>query len=81
MSSGKAHAIATIIAAGVSGPVLVMLAGRALPEAVAVSAGCFAGLLLTPDTSTSLSAGLDVDHSVHADVLVRRAGGCLVAGL
>jgi uncharacterized metal-binding protein len=73
MARGKTHALATVTAAGVSGLVLVILAGVPISQAAALMAGCFAGLLITPD--------LDVEQRVHAAGLVRRAGGGVLGGL
>ncbi len=53
MPSGKVHALATVTVAGVSGSVLVILAGQPLSQAAAFAAGCLAGLILTPDLDVS----------------------------
>jgi uncharacterized metal-binding protein len=66
--SGKIHAVATVIAAGVLGPGLVILAGQSFQRAVAFTAGCMLGLVITPD--------LDVRHrTTHSEGIVRRTGG------
>ncbi len=74
MASGKVHAAATAAVAGLSGPLLVLLAGQPLERAAAFVAGCALGLVVTPD--------LDVRHrDTHSDTIVRRSGGCLFGAL
>ena len=70
MPSGKAHAIAICLTAGVLAPV-VYLAGQPVTTALAFATGCMVGLVVTPD--------LDVrQRSTHSETIMRRSGGCLV---
>ena len=68
MPSGKVHAIATTVSAGVLCPVIVMVGKQPLGYAFAFAAGCLMGLLVNPD--------LDVRHrEIHADAIIRRTAG------
>ena len=72
MASGKQHAIATSIAAGVIGPLLVFGAGQSLDKALFCMLGCIIGLVITPD--------LEVRHRpIHSQGIVRRTAGHRVA--
>ena len=65
MPSGRTHAIATVITAGVAGPLLYLYAGSNMAVSAAGSLGCAAGLLLTPD--------LDVQTGSLSFTLMRRS--------
>ena len=65
MPSGRTHAVATVITAGVAGPLLYLYAGSNIAASAAVSIGCAAGLLLTPD--------LDVQTGSLSFTLMRRS--------
>ncbi len=69
MPDGKIHTITTTVAAGALGAGMAM-GKQPLPVALAVTLGCAAGLLLTPD--------LDIRHSTASQRLVRKSGGCLI---
>ena len=73
MPSGKAHALATCLTAGMLAPA-VYLAGQPVTTALAFAAGCAVGLVVTPD--------LDVRYrDTHSGTIVRRSGGCLIGML
>ena len=70
MPSGKIHAIATSLTAGVLAPV-IYLVGQPVTTALGFAAGCAVGLVVTPD--------LDVrQRSTHSETIMRRSGGCPV---
>lgn len=64
MASGKAHAIATVAAGIVAPPIAVLWGGVPLAYGAAIAAGCFVGLVITPD--------LDIRRFTHAHEVVRR---------
>ncbi|HNT26252.1 MAG TPA: DUF2227 family putative metal-binding protein [Anaerolineales bacterium] len=67
MPSGKIHALATTITAGVGGPMMVVLGGQPVLHGMAFVAGCMTGLLVNPD--------LDMRHDTRSHTLVRRSAG------
>lgn len=69
MATGKAHALATVIAGGVAAPALVLLAHVPAGEGAAFAVGCLAGLLVNPD--------LDLRRFTHAEQVVRDSTGPL----
>ena len=73
MATGKTHAIATVLAAGVFGPSLFWLGRVPLAESLCFAGGCMAGLLVNPD--------LDIRHFTHAEEVVRKSAGRFLAGL
>ena len=73
MATGKTHAIATVLAAGVFGPSLYWLGRVPLAESLCFAGGCMAGLLVNPD--------LDIRHFTHAEAVVRKSAGRFLAGL
>jgi uncharacterized metal-binding protein len=74
MPSGKIHAAATVIAAGVVSPLLALVARQPVEHAAAFAAGCMVGLVVTPD--------LDVRHrDTHSETIIRRTGGCFPGAL
>lgn len=68
MPSGRVHACLTVLAAGG-----ILTAGSLVdlptPTVIAMTSGCLAGLLITPD--------LDVDVPVNSHTVVRRHAGLL----
>ncbi len=73
MPSGKKHALATCIAAGMLSP-FIYLSGQPAAHTLAFTAGCMAGLVISPD--------LDVRHrDTHAETIMRRSLGCLGGGI
>ncbi len=62
-----------MLAAGVFGPSLHLLGRVPLVESLCFVSGCMAGLLVNPD--------LDVRHFTHAEQVVRKSVGRLLAGL
>jgi uncharacterized metal-binding protein len=74
MPSGKTHAAATVIAAGIASPAIAMVARQPATSALAFATGCLVGLVVTPD--------LDVRHwDTHSETIVRRSGGCFVGAM
>jgi uncharacterized metal-binding protein len=73
MSTGRVHALATVVAAGASGPLLFSLGHFPLGGAASFVAGCMLGLVITPD--------LDIRHGTHAEEVVRSTVGGFFAGL
>ncbi len=73
MATGKAHAITTVLAAGVFGPSLHLLAHVPLVESLCFTGGCMAGLLVNPD--------LDMRRFTHAEEVVKKSFGRVLAGL
>src|SRR5512146_688351 len=73
MASGKTHAVATVLTAGVFGPSLYFLGRVPLAESLCFATGCMIGLLVNPD--------LDVRHFTHAEQVVRKSVGRFLAGL
>jgi uncharacterized metal-binding protein len=73
MPSGKIHALSTVIAAGITVPLLVASAGQSWGHAAAFAVGCLANLLVNPD--------LDVPSGSRAYVIMRRTGGTLLGKL
>lgn len=49
MPSGKTHAVATVLAAGVTGPLVYLYTGSGLGASIVFSLGCVSGLFLSPD--------------------------------
>ncbi len=72
MPSGKAHNV-SITALAAALPIAALAAGLPFGRAAALSAGCLAGMLISPD--------LDVDHGSISHRLVRRSLGCLPGAL
>ena len=70
MPSGKFHALATTVTAGIGGSMMVLLGGQPTAYGVAFVAGCMTGLLVNPD--------LDMHHDTRSHALVRSSAGCLV---
>ncbi len=70
MPDGKTHAAATVLAAGVVGPVAYFFGNASIETSIALSAGTMAGLLLSPD--------LDVRIGSRSFWLVRHSFGPLV---
>ena len=70
MPDGKTHAAATVLAAGIAGPVAYFIAGATWETSLALSVGTMAGLLLSPD--------LDVRIGSRSFWLVRHSFGPLV---
>ena len=67
MSSGKAHAIATVVTGGVAAPLLVA-AGQPVTSALALAGGCLLGLVFNSD--------LDVRRrDTHSDTIMRHSVG------
>ncbi len=73
MATGKAHAVATVLTAGVLGPSLHLLGKVPLVESLCFVAGCMAGLLINPD--------LDIRRFTHAEEVVKKSFGRFMAGL
>ncbi len=73
MATGKAHAITTVLAAGVFGPSLHLLGHVPLAESLFFVGGCMAGLLVNPD--------LDMRRFTHAEEVVQKSFGRFLAGL
>ncbi len=71
MFSGKAHAAATVITAGVASPAIVFLAQQPPLSAIAFAAGCMVGLVVTPD--------LDVRYrNTYSETIMRHTAGRFV---
>lgn len=67
MPSGKSHAIATVVAGGVTAP-LLFVAGQPAANALALAGGCLLGLIFNPD--------LDVRRrDTHSDTIMRHSFG------
>ena len=73
MSTGRIHALATVVVAGASGPLLVSLGHTPLPAAASFMGGCMLGLVINPD--------LDIRRPTHAEDVVRSTMGRLLAWL
>jgi uncharacterized metal-binding protein len=76
MSTGRTHAMATVILGGVLAPGLFLLGHVALENSLAFASGCMLGLVVNPD--------LDLRRFTHAEQVVRDSGGPLgrtLAGL
>ncbi len=73
MPSGKVHAIATAIIASGSLPAMLLLSQEPANLSIAFTAGCAAGLILSPD--------LDIRHTTESQYLVRKTGGCVAGAL
>jgi len=73
MSTGRIHALATVITAGASGPLLYSLGHTSLPAAASFVGGCMLGLVITPD--------MDIRRPTHAEDVVRSTLGRLLAWL
>ncbi len=67
MPNGKTHAAATVLAAGVIGPLAYSIGAVPVPAAIALSVGTMLGLLVTPD--------LDVRIGSRSFWLVRQSFG------
>ncbi len=73
MATGKVHAFTTVLAAGIFGPSLHLLGRVPLAESLFFTGGCMACLLVNPD--------LDIRRFTHAEEVVEKSFGRLLAGL
>ncbi len=73
MSTGKVHAIATAVTAGVAMPLITTVLNQPDEHALFFAGGCLAGILINPD--------LDNRRPVYSHAVVRRSAGKAVAWL